>query len=45
MKNWTVKGQQKPNILQDIISAKNALKELYRGMGKGFKGKEALLYG
>tara|TARA_R110002020_G_scaffold43261_6_gene126003 strand:- start:884 stop:2014 length:1131 start_codon:yes stop_codon:yes gene_type:complete len=33
VKNWTKKGQSKPNILQDIISSKEALNELYRGMG------------
>jgi len=45
MKNWTVKGQQKPNILEDIISAKNALKELYRGLGKVLRAKKHFCMG
>ena len=37
LKNWTVKGRQKPNITEDIVSARIALKELYRGMGDDLK--------
>ena len=33
VKNWTKKGQSKPNIMEDIVSARKALDELYRGMG------------